>query len=99
MVFIFLFFYYYTDYPNVGVLKVRKFIYAEKNMCLSKVYVREAREGTAIVEEAAKLIVREGEIEIHTLFGEKKIVRGYRISEVDLLKSRIILSEGTRADE
>lgn len=99
MVFNFLFFYYYTDYPNVGVPKVRKSIYVENSMCLSKVYVREAREGTAIVEEAAKLIVREGEIEIHTLFGEKKIVRGCSISEVDLLKSRIILSEGALADE
>jgi predicted RNA-binding protein len=68
-------------------------------MCLSKVYVREAGEGAAIVEEAAKLIVREGEIEIHTLFGEKKIVSGYRIAEVDLLKNRIILSEEVRDDE
>jgi len=44
-------------------------------MCLSKIYVREDLEGSALVEEAAKLIVRNGEIEIHTLFGEKKLVK------------------------
>lgn len=62
-------------------------------MCLSKIYVREDLEGSALVEEAAKLIVRNGEIEIHTLFGEKKLVKGYAVSEIDLLKNQIILSK------
>jgi tRNA-Thr(GGU) m(6)t(6)A37 methyltransferase TsaA len=44
------------------------------SMCLSKVFVKNAEQGSALVEEAAKLIVRNGEIEVHTLFGERKVL-------------------------
>ena len=80
--------------PNVGALIVRKLIYMRKeSMCLSKVYVKNAEKGQALVEEAAKLIVRNGDIEVYTLFGEQKVLKGYAVKEIDLLKNHIILSE------
>jgi len=67
------------------------------SMCLSKVFVKSAEQGSALVEEAAKLIVRNGEIEVHTLFGERKVLKGYAVKEIDLLKNYIILSERGKA--
>jgi predicted RNA-binding protein len=65
----------------------------EKKMCLSKVYVKKIEEDTPVVEEAAKVIYNDGSVEVHTLFGEKKVLQGYFIKELDLLKNYIILGE------
>jgi predicted RNA-binding protein len=65
----------------------------EKKMCLSKVYVRKIEEDSPIVEEAAKLIYNDGTVEVHTLFGEKKVLPGYFIKELDLLQNYVILGE------
>lgn len=63
-------------------------------MCLSSVYLEEIDDGTAVVEEASTLRVSEsGDVEIATLFGEKKIMKGYAIVEVDFLKNSVVLRE------
>ena len=63
-------------------------------MCLSSVYVEETDERNAVVEEASKLRVSEtGEVEIDTLFGEKKVMKGYAIIEVNFLKNYVVLRE------
>jgi predicted RNA-binding protein len=65
-------------------------------MCLSSVYLEEAYDKKAVVEEASSLRVNEtGAVEIATLFGEKKIIQGYTIAEVDLLKNTVVLREET----
>ncbi len=62
-------------------------------MCLSKVYVKKIEEDSPVVEEAAKVIYNDGTVEVHTLFGEKKVLRGYFIKELDLLKNYVVLGE------
>ncbi len=63
-------------------------------MCLSSVYLEETDNGTAVVEEASTLRVSEsGDVEIATLFGEKKIMKGYAIVKVDFLKNSVVLRE------
>jgi hypothetical protein len=63
-------------------------------VCLSSVYVEETDERNAVVEEASKLRVSEtGEVEIDTLFGEKKVMKGYAIVEVNFLKNYVVLRE------
>ena len=63
-------------------------------MCLSSVYVEETDERNAVVEEASKLRVSEAhEVEIDTLFGEKKVMKGYAIVEVNFLKNYVVLRE------
>ncbi len=57
-------------------------------------YVEETDERNAVVEEASKLRVSEtGEVEIDTLFGEKKVMKGYAIVEVNFLKNYVVLRE------
>jgi hypothetical protein len=67
-------------------------------VCLSSVYVEETVARTAVVEEASQIRVSEqGEVEIETLFGEKKRMSGYRIAEVNFLKNYVVLrEEGSR---
>ena len=65
----------------------------EKKMCLTKVYVKKIEEDSPIVEEAAKVIYNGSTVEVHTLFGEKRVLPGYFIREIDLLKNYVILGE------
>jgi len=63
-------------------------------MCLSSIYVEDKDTTTAVVEEASQIRVNEqGEVEIITLFGEKKLMGGYRIAEVNFLKNYVVLKE------
>ena len=62
-------------------------------MCLSKVYMKKKTDGSVVVEEASKVTAIEGAIEVQTLFGEVKVLSGYFIREVDLLKNSIVLEE------
>ncbi|HEB32753.1 MAG TPA: CooT family nickel-binding protein [Spirochaetes bacterium] len=62
-------------------------------MCLSKVYMKKKTDGSVVVEEASRVTVNEGAIEVQTLFGEVKVLPGYFIREVDLLKNSIVLEE------
>ena len=64
-------------------------------MCLSSVYLEESDSDSPVVEEASSLRVSEsGDVEITTLFGETKVMKGCMIAEVDLLKNSVVLREG-----
>jgi hypothetical protein len=60
-------------------------------MCLSKVYVKEKVDESIVVDEAARIIDNGSAVEVHTLFGERKILEGYSIKEVDLMKNYVVL--------
>jgi predicted RNA-binding protein len=60
-------------------------------MCMAKLY--EAREGDKpIVEDIARLTIADRQVEVETLFGEKKVFQG-RVQQIDFLKSKIQLEK------
>jgi hypothetical protein len=69
-------------------------------VCLSSVYVEENEKRTVVVEEASQVrVTPEGSVEIDTLFGEKKNLSGYIITEVNLLKNYLVLERGGTGNE
>ncbi|UCB45076.1 MAG: CooT family nickel-binding protein [Spirochaetota bacterium] len=60
-------------------------------MCLSKVYIKEKVDESIVVGEAARIIDNGVAVEVYTLFGEQKILKGYSIKEVDLMKNSVVL--------
>ena len=60
-------------------------------MCLSKVYVKEKVDESIVVGEAARIIDNGSAVEVHTLFGERKVLEGYSIKEVNLIKNYVVL--------
>ena len=60
-------------------------------MCMEKLY--EAKEGDKpIAEDIARLTIADRQVEVETLFGEKKVFQG-RVQQIDFLKSRIQLEK------
>jgi len=60
-------------------------------MCMAKLY--EANEGDKpIVENIARLTIADQQVEVETLFGEKKVFRG-KVRQIDFLKSQIQLEK------
>jgi predicted RNA-binding protein len=60
-------------------------------MCMAKLYdVNEADK--PIVEDIARVKIADGQVEIETLFGEKKVFQG-RVRRIDFLKSQIQLEK------
>jgi predicted RNA-binding protein len=58
---------------------------------MAKLY--KAEEGDKpIVEEIARLTIADRQVEVETLFGEKKIFQG-RVRQIDFLKSQIQLEK------
>ncbi len=58
-------------------------------MCMAKLY--EAKEGDKpLVEDVARLTIADRQVEVETLFGEKKVFQG-RVQQIDFLKSQIRL--------
>jgi predicted RNA-binding protein len=58
---------------------------------MAKLY--EAKEGDKpILEDIARLIIADRQVEVETLFGEKKVFRG-KVREIDFLKSQIQLEK------
>lgn len=58
-------------------------------MCMAKLY--EAKEGDKpILEDIARLIIADRQVEVETLFGEKKVFQG-KVRQIDFLKSQIQL--------
>jgi predicted RNA-binding protein len=58
-------------------------------MCMAKLY--EAKEGDKpLVEDIARLIIADRQVEVETLFGERKVFRG-KVRQIDFLKSQIQL--------
>jgi len=60
-------------------------------MCMAKLY--EAKEGNKpILEDIARLRIADRQVEVETLFGEKKVFRG-KVRQIDFLKSQIQLEK------
>jgi predicted RNA-binding protein len=60
-------------------------------MCMAKLY--EAKEGDKpIVENIARLTIADRQVEVETLFGERKVFRG-KVRRIDFLKSQIQLEK------
>ena len=58
-------------------------------MCMAKLY--EAKEGDKpIVEDIARLTIADRQVEVETLFGERKVFQG-KVRQIDFLKSQIQL--------
>jgi predicted RNA-binding protein len=63
-------------------------------MCLAKVYMNKVGE-QPVMEEISHLRVDGERIEMKTLFGEEKLIKG-RVQEIDFMASKVILaSDGT----
>jgi predicted RNA-binding protein len=60
-------------------------------MCMAKLY--EAEEGDKpIVEDIARMTIADRQVEIETLFGEKRVFQG-KVRQIDFLKSQIQLEK------
>lgn len=60
-------------------------------MCMAKLY--EAKEGDKpILEDIARLTIADRQVEVETLFGEKKVFQG-KVRRIDFLKSQIQLEK------
>ncbi len=60
-------------------------------MCMAKLY--EAKEGDKpILEDIARLIIADHQVEVETLFGEKRVFQG-KVRQIDFLKSQIQLEK------
>jgi len=60
-------------------------------MCMAKLY--EAKEGDKpILEDIARLTIAGQQVEVETLFGEKRVFQG-KVRQIDFLKSQIQLEK------
>ena len=60
-------------------------------MCMAKLY--EAKEGEKpILEDIARMTIADRQVEVETLFGEKRVFQG-KVRQIDFLKSQIQLEE------
>jgi predicted RNA-binding protein len=60
-------------------------------MCMAKLY--EAKEGDKpILEDIARMKIADHQVEVETLFGERKVFQG-KVRQIDFLKSQIQLEE------
>jgi predicted RNA-binding protein len=58
-------------------------------MCMAKLY--EAKEGDKpILEDIARMTLADQQVEVVTLFGERKVFQG-KVRQIDFLKSQIQL--------
>ena len=61
-------------------------------MCLSKIYVKDTDTDSLVVDNAASVINNDGVITVSTLLGNEKELKGYFISEVNLVENYILLN-------
>ena len=60
-------------------------------MCMAKLY--EAKEGNKLIlDQIARLTIADRQVEVETLFGEKKVFQG-KVRQIDFLKSQIQLEK------
>jgi len=60
-------------------------------MCMAKLY--EAKEGDKpILEDIARMVIADRQVEVETLFGEKRVFQG-KVRQIDFLKSQIQLEK------
>ena len=60
-------------------------------MCLSRIYIKDTGKDTFVADDAASVINNKGVITVNTLLGDQKELKGYFISEVNLVENYIIL--------
>jgi len=60
-------------------------------MCLSRIYIKDTGKDTLVVDNAASVVNNDGVITVSTLFGSEKELKGYFISEVNLVENYILL--------
>ncbi len=60
-------------------------------MCLSKVYLKEKEDGSLIIDEASRLKADRDGVEVRSLFGEHRSLKGYYMSEVNLIENYVVL--------
>lgn len=65
-------------------------------MCLSKAWFSGDSTGEPIMEEIAKLIIKNERVTLTSLFGEETVVDA-DVEEVDFTNNRIILKRNSRA--
>ncbi len=60
-------------------------------MCMAKLY--ETKEGDKpVLEDIARLTIADRQVEVETLFGEKRVFQG-KVRQIDFLKSQIQLEK------
>ena len=60
-------------------------------MCMARLY--EAKEGNKpLVEDIARLTIADQQVEVETLFGEKKVFQG-KVRQIDFVNSQIQLEK------
>jgi predicted RNA-binding protein len=65
-------------------------------MCLSKAWFSGDSTGEPVMEEIAKLIIKNERVTLTSIFGEETVVDA-NVEEVDFTNNRIILKRNTRA--
>jgi len=62
-------------------------------MCLSNVYLEEKKQDKLVIEEAEQVSSDDENVHVRSLMGEIKDLRGYYISEVNLIENYVILKK------
>ena len=62
-------------------------------MCLASIYADEKTEKNCVMEEAARVESLGDEVEIGTLFGERKVLHGYYINIINLMENFVLLKK------
>ena len=62
-------------------------------MCLSRIYTDEKTEKNCVMKEAARVELRGDEVEVSTLFGERKTLYGYSVNTVDVMENFVLLKK------
>ena len=60
-------------------------------MCMAKLYGAK-EDAKPILEDIARMTIADRQVEVETLFGEKKVFQG-KVRQIDFLKSQIQLEE------
>jgi len=60
-------------------------------MCLSRIYIKDTDKDSLVVDDAASVINNDGVITVSTLLGKEKELKGYFVSEVNLVENYILL--------
>lgn len=67
-------------------------------MCLSNVYVDKKKQENLLIQEVTQVSADGEDIQIQTLIGDSKRMKGYYISRVDFLDNYMILEKKDKAN-
>jgi predicted RNA-binding protein len=60
-------------------------------MCLSNVYLDKKSDDSLLLREASQIVDTDDGVDVATLFGENKNVKGYCVGELNLMDNYVIL--------